>query len=77
VSLKRNVTIILAALAISTSVGSAHAYRPHHTHRADAGAAAGSSGPARMIEVRPGLWVGSYQCITDLDRVGRDCSSGI
>jgi len=32
---------------------------------------------ARMIEVRPGLWVGSYQCITDLDRGGRDCSSGI
>jgi hypothetical protein len=30
-----------------------------------------------MIEVRPGLWVGSYQCITDLDRGGRDCSSGI
>jgi hypothetical protein len=36
-----------------------------------------SFAPARMIEVRPGLWVGSYQCITDLDRGGRDCSSGI
>jgi hypothetical protein len=36
-----------------------------------------SFAPARMIEVRPGLWVGSYQCIMDLDRGGRDCSSGI
>jgi hypothetical protein len=32
-----------------------------------------STAPARIIEVRPGLWVGSYQCITDLER-GRDCS---
>jgi hypothetical protein len=35
-----------------------------------------STTPARIIEVRPGLWVGSYQCITDLERGGRDCSSG-
>jgi hypothetical protein len=72
----RNVMIILVLLA-STSPSLAHPHRPHHWHRAYAGAASDSSGPARMIEVRPGLWVGSYQCITDLDRGGRDCSSGI
>jgi hypothetical protein len=45
--------------------------------RRSAGVPAPSTAPARMIQVRPGLWVGSYQCITDLDRGGRDCSSGI
>jgi hypothetical protein len=48
-------------------------------HRGDGGyarASAPSTEPAHIIEVRPGLWVGSYQCITDLDRGGRDCSSG-
>ena len=65
--------VALALLLASISAGLAHARhaRPH------ASAPAQSFAPARMIEVRPGLWVGSYQCITDLDRGGRDCSSGI
>jgi hypothetical protein len=29
-----------------------------------------SQGPARMIEVRPGLWISSYGCIAD-DGYGR------
>jgi hypothetical protein len=65
--------VALALLLASTSAGLAHTRhaRPH------ASAPEQSFAPARMIKVRPGLWVGSYQCITDLDRGGRDCSSGI
>jgi hypothetical protein len=69
--------VVFALLVASTSLGQAHVrHVPRHGHRIDAGTAS-SFAPARMIEVRPGLWVGSYQCITDLDRGGRDCSSGI
>ncbi len=64
---------IVAALVFASTAAPAHV---RHA-RAYAGVAVPSSAPARMIEVRPGLWVGSYQCITDLDRGGRDCSSGI
>jgi hypothetical protein len=78
VSYARNVIVIFVLLFASAAAGLAHPpHGPRHSHRAYAGVAAGSSGPARMIEVRPGLWVGSYQCITDLDRGGRDCSSGL
>jgi hypothetical protein len=30
--------------------------------------------PSRQIQ--PGFWVGPYQCVTNLERGGRDCSSG-
>jgi hypothetical protein len=68
--------VAIALLLASTSTGLAHAPQARHA-RPHASAPARSFAPARMIEVRPGLWVGSYQCITDLDRGGRDCSSGI
>jgi hypothetical protein len=75
---KTKTAVVLALLVASTSAGLAHVrHAPRHAHQIDAGALASSSAPARMIEVRPGLWVGSYQCVTDLDRGGRDCSSGI
>ena len=70
---KTTVAVVTAMLMASIAIAPAqvrHA-RPH------AGVPAPSTGAARMIEVRPGLWVGSYQCITDLDRGGRDCSAGI
>jgi hypothetical protein len=68
---------VLVLLAASTSAALAHVrHAPHHA-RPFAGIPAPSTAPARMIEVRPGLWVGSYQCVVDLDRGGRDCSSGI
>jgi hypothetical protein len=71
---KTKTAVVLALLVASTSTGLAHGrHAPRHGHWAGAG----SFAPARMIEVRPGLWVGSYQCVTDLDRGGRDCSSGI
>jgi hypothetical protein len=67
---KTMVTVVAALLVASAVAGSAHA-------RSIAGTPVSSAEPARMIEVRPGLWVGSYQCVVDLDRGGRDCSSGI
>jgi hypothetical protein len=75
---KVKTAVVLALLVASTSAGLAHVrHAPRHGHWVGAGASASSFAPARMIEVRPGLWVGSYQCVTDLDRGGRDCSSGI
>ena len=69
---KTTAAVVAALLVASTAAAPAHARQT----RPYAGISAPSTEPARMIEVRPGLWVGSYQCITDLDRGGRDCSSG-
>jgi hypothetical protein len=71
---KATTAVVLALLVASTSAGLAHArHASRHGHAF--AAAASSFEPARMIEVRPGLWMGSYQCVVDLDRGGRDCSS--
>jgi len=70
-------TVVAALLVASATAAPAHTRHALRHARHYAGAPASSFEPARMIEVRPGLWVGSYQCITDLDRGGRDCSSGI
>jgi hypothetical protein len=75
---KTMATVVAALLVTSATAAPAHVrHAPRHGHRIDGGAPVSSFAPARMIEIRPGLWVGSYQCITDLDRGGRDCSSGI
>jgi len=52
-----------------------HAYHPAITDRGPAYHS--SSEPARMIEVRPGVFISSYDCITD-DGYGRwlPCSFG-
>jgi len=73
---KFTVAMMAALFVASTAAAPA---QPRHAQRhagPRAGVAQSSFAPARMVEVRPGLWVGSYQCITDLDRGGRDCSSG-
>ena len=71
----------IAAMCVGlvlAGVGPAFARTKYYRHaNPAAGAFVRSSEPARMIEVRPGLWVSSYQCVVDLDRGGRDCSSGI
>ena len=73
---KTTVVMTAALLVAATAAVSAPArHAPRHAR--PQAAVAPSFAPARMIEVRPGLWVGSYQCVTDLDRGGRDCSSGI
>jgi hypothetical protein len=67
---------LCAGLALAAAAGPAFAgVHHHHQARSFAGDLSPSFAPPRMIEVRPGLWVGSYQCITDLERGGRDCSS--
>jgi hypothetical protein len=73
---KTTIAIVAALLVASTAVQANVRHGRRHA-RPYAGLSMPSTAPARMIEVRPGLWVGSYQCVTDLDRGGRDCSSGI
>jgi len=71
---KKTTAAMVAALLVASAVA-APAQARHA--RPQGGDHVSSFEPARMIEVRPGLWVGSYQCVADLDRGGRDCSSGI
>jgi len=74
--MNKTIIILCAGLSLVGAIGPtfAHAHH-HHPARSLAGDLSPSFAPPRMIEVRPGLWVGSYQCITDLERGGRDCSS--
>ena len=72
---KTKAAILLAVFVGSSSTALAAGHFARHLHRVYAGASAYRIEPPRMIEVRPGLWVGSYQCITDLERGGRDCST--
>jgi hypothetical protein len=67
---KTKAVLFLAMLVTSTSAGLADV---RHSERVQARAAVDRSNSFR--EVRPGLWAGPYQCITDLDQGGRDCSS--
>ena len=69
--------VILAALAatmfVAGSPAGADAKRAKHyakSARVQPHAAAGFHEPARMIAVKPGLWVSSYGCVTD-DGYGR------
>jgi hypothetical protein len=74
--MNKTIITLCAGLALAAAAGPAFARIHHHpnTHSL-ARNATSSFAPPRIIEVRPGLWVGSYQCITDLERGGRDCSS--
>lgn len=74
---KTTAGVVAALLIVSTVAAPAHVRHGQRHARPYVDAAESSFAPARMIEVRPGLWVGSYQCVTDLERGGRDCSSGI
>jgi hypothetical protein len=75
--INKTMAAVVTALLVSAAAAPAHVRHAPRHGRPYAGLPVPSSAPARMIEVRPGLWVGSYQCVTDLDRGGRDCSSGI
>jgi hypothetical protein len=74
---KTTAAIVAALLIASIAAAPARVRHAPRYARPYAGLQMPSTAPARMIEVRPGLWVGSYQCVVDLDRGGRDCSSGI
>jgi hypothetical protein len=71
---------VLALAIIDASLASAkqrHRGARHAERHAPVGVAPASSfEPARMIQVRPGVWISTYDCITD-DGYGRwrPCSS--
>jgi len=66
----------LAAAAVLVSVTADSALAKHYRHRAQVSAVRPtvdvhpSFGPARMIEARPGVFISSYDCVTD-DGYGR------
>jgi hypothetical protein len=75
---KIKATLLIALLAGSSSAALAHQPTHHRAARHAHGAAyarapsVSAFEPARMIEIRPGLFVGSYQCH---DERGRSCDS--
>jgi hypothetical protein len=83
--MKRHWPIVaLSVVALATiDVTHASAKQRHHgarhgvRHALGSVAPASSFGPARMYEARPGVWISTYDCITD-EGYGRwrPCSAG-
>jgi hypothetical protein len=75
----------IVALVVVATIGAAHATAKQRHHGARHGirpaparvAPAPSFEPARMYEARPGVWISTYDCITD-EGYGRwrPCSAG-
>jgi hypothetical protein len=65
--MKRHWPIVAVSVLSLVTVDAAYAgAKKHRRHVAPAPAAVGSSfAPARMIEVRPGVIISNYGCITD------------
>jgi len=71
----RLLTIGTALAFVTTLAGSAEAKHRHHHKRVyappayasppDLWHAPSAQEPARMIQVRPGVWISSYGCVTD------------
>jgi hypothetical protein len=71
---KTKVSLSLAMLVASTSAGLGYVHQDvRRPESVQARAAVAPANPFR--ELQPGFWVGPYQCVTNLDRGGRDCSS--
>jgi hypothetical protein len=77
--MKRHWPIVAVSVLSLVAIDAAYAgAKKHRRHVARPPAAVESSfAPARMIEVRPGLIISSYDCVTD-DGYGRyrRCSDG-
>jgi hypothetical protein len=78
--MKRHWPIVAVSILSIATIDAAYATsKPRYRHRAAPVAVAPSSSfaPARMIEVRPGVIISSYDCITD-EGYGRwlPCSAG-
>jgi hypothetical protein len=77
--MKRHWPIVAVSVVSLVTIDAAYAgAKKHRRHVAGAPVAVESSfAPARMIEVRPGLIISSYDCVTD-DGYGRyrRCSDG-
>ena len=74
--------VALSILLMTVIAGIAVAGSPHHRHQARRSPAVATPGgafePAHMVEVRPGLFVSSYDCVID-EGYGRYrlCSQGL
>jgi hypothetical protein len=80
--MKRHWPIVaLSVIALAAAdTGYAAAKKHHHSTRAAAGPVvppSSSFAPPRMYEARPGVWISTWDCITD-EGYGRwrPCSSG-
>jgi hypothetical protein len=65
---RKSLTLLLAAVLAATSLASplqAKSKKRKPAPVATPWTAPMSQQPARMIEVRPGLWISSYGCVTD------------
>jgi hypothetical protein len=69
-------TVLLSTLI--TGIAIAQSSYDRHKPRHQSAAPSGAFGPARMIEVRPGVFVSSYDCVID-EGYGRYrlCSQGL
>ena len=83
IGLRRKLLIAVIAILSSMSVAVAGASSGHNgRHMGHAGPAAAmgraqSFEPPRMIEVRPGWWISTYDCVTDEGQGRwRPCSAG-
>ena len=66
---------LAAAICVASSATGADAKRAKHHHPGKTAplqpnAGTNLQGQARMIEVKPGMWISSYGCVTD-DGYGR------
>jgi len=69
--MKTHRPLVVASVLALVTVDSALAKHYRHRARVPAGpAAVDSFDPARIIQVRPGVFISSYDCITD-DGYGR------
>lgn len=78
-------TLLIAAISILSSMSvalaspSSNLHRRHTSHAGEVGTVgrAQSFEPPRMIEVRPGWWISTYDCVTDEGQGRwRPCSAG-
>jgi len=83
--MKRHWPIVALSVVALATIDAAQASAKQRHHRAGHGvryapvgvAPPSSFGPARMYEARPGVWISTYDCITD-EGYGRwrPCSAG-
>ena len=73
------VVSILSSMSVALASPSSNLHRRHSGHAGEVGTVgrAQSFEPPRMIEVRPGWWISTYDCVTDEGQGRwRPCSAG-
>jgi hypothetical protein len=71
-------SVLLVTLITGIAAAQSYHYRHKPRHAPAAAMPGGAFGPAHMVEVRPGLFVSSYDCVID-EGYGRYrlCSQGL